>query len=276
MPASFVNILIPVDFTINTEFAVKNALVLADLHHAMIHLFHVENKAPYEQPDRFSESSLIRLLQIKENIQESSDTIQVEIHITSGGTIQNQIIKKANELKSDLIIMGKHNNNNWLAFLNTTNSSLIARKTNAAVLNIRMGTVLNKIRSVVIPIRSFVPASKIALLPALTRKQRPVIHLIIGQDRNGSAVNPKVFSDTYRTLSTNLNYPVNYKMITNNNYAKNIMKYAIEVDADIIIVNPFDETAISSFRGKHFNDMPNLKFNVLTVSPLSINKVNIH
>jgi nucleotide-binding universal stress UspA family protein len=276
MCLSFLNILIPVDFTINTEFAIKNAQVLADPANAVIHLFHVENKAPHERPDTYSISNEIKLLQIKEKIHESSEMIRVEIHLVSGGTVQSRIIKKAIELKSDLIIIGKHNYNNWLTFLNTTNSSIIAKKTNCAVLNIRMGTVLNKIRSVVMPIRSFVPIRKMELLPALTRKQRPIIHLITVQDLQGRAVDTKVFTDTYRNLSRDLHYPVNHKMITGNNYAKKIMKYAMDVEADIIMVNPFDETAISSFWGMHFNDMPYLKFNVLTVSPLPIQKVNTH
>lgn len=267
MCLSFQNILIPVDFTINTEFAVKNALVLSDPCNAVIHLFHVENKT---QPF-LSASSETRLLQIKENIQEAYEYIQVEIHIISGGTVQSQIIRKARELKTDLIIIVKHNDKNWFTLLNALNSSLIAKKTNCAVLNIRVGTILHKIRSVVMPIRSFFPTRKIALLPALTRKQRPVIHLVTVQRRYRRAVYSKVFTDTYRHLSGDLHYPVNHKMITGNNYAGKIMKYAMNIEADLIMVNPFDETALN-FLGMHINDMTHQQFNVLTIAPLPIEK----
>lgn len=264
MGLSFRNILIPVDFTVNTEFAVKNALVLADVSDPVIHLFHVENK---EHSTPSTNNCKARLLQIKENIREQTPEIQVDIHIFNGGTVQANIIKAADILKPDLIIIGKHNGNNWLTFLNTTNSSLIARKTNCAVLNIRTGKVLNKIRSVVMPLRFFVPERKMELLPALTRKQKPIIHLVTVQNKHVKSPDAKVFIDTYRNLSRNLHYPVNHKLITGNNYAKKIMKYAMAVDADIIMVNPFDETAISPFWGKQISDM---RLNVLTVAPATV------
>ena len=41
MQSGFKTILIPVDFTINTEIAVKKALEVADINEATIHLLHV-------------------------------------------------------------------------------------------------------------------------------------------------------------------------------------------------------------------------------------------
>jgi len=255
MGLSFRNILIPVDFTVNTTYAVKNALVLADASHPVIHLFHVTSSPT---------ASRASLLQIKENIRQQYPDLQVDIHISSHGSIQSRIIEIAAILKPDLIIIGKHNGNNWLTFLNTTNSSLIARETNCAVLNIRSGTVLDKIRSVVMPLRFFEPVRKMELLPALTRKQKPIIHLVTVENKHVKSANARVFVNTYRNLSRNMRYPVNHKQITGNNYAKKIMKYAIDVKADIVMVNPFDETAISSFWGKQISDT---RLNVLTVAP---------
>jgi hypothetical protein len=77
----------------------------------------------------------------------------------------------------------------------------------------------------------------------------------------------EVFIDTYRSLSQELHYPVTYKVSVGNNIAKNILKYAQKIDADIVMVNPFDETSLSSLLGTHITDMADPKLSVLTASP---------
>lgn len=277
----FKNILIPVDFTENTDAAINNAIAVANSKNTSIHLLHVHLNTctvfPYDLNGAFvmrpndhnavADSIEERLNKIKKKIKQVSPSIEVLTCIEKGKTVQQAIIDQAKTILPDLIVISKRKGHSWPFFSNALNCSLIARETKCAILNVAPGTLLTKLKTIVMPLRSFLPGRKLALLSALTRNQKPTVHLVTMFNKNPDPIESEVFIDTYRSLSQVLHYPVNHKVAFGNNAAKNILKYARDIEADIVLVNPFEETAISRLMGTHITDMPNLKFSILTATP---------
>lgn len=277
----FKNILIPVDFTVNTDTAINNAVAVSDAKNTIIHLLHVElntctvfaynlNGAfvmPPAKPTKSEENVSELLNKIKKNLIQLNPTVRVQTYIEKGKTVQQAIIDRAKLILPDLIVISKRQGHSWPFFSNALNCSLIARETKCAILNVAPGTLLTKIKTIVMPLRSFLPGRKMALLSAVARNQKPTVHLVTMFNKNPDPIESEVFIDTYRSLSQVLHYPVNHKVAFGNNAAKNILKYARDIEADIVLVNPFEETAISRLFGTHITDMPNLKFSVLMATP---------
>ncbi len=277
----FQNILVPVDFTINTDAAIDNAIAMCDVNNTKVHLFHVKvdywTVAPYHINGSFAMpgDNIIEkgisieegLFKLKKSIQVRYPLLDILTHVGSSGKVQEAIISKAKQVKADLIVISKNNSHQWFGFFNLINSSVIARETKSAVLNVVPGTRLSKIKNIVMPLRSFIPGRKLELLLTITNKHKPTVHIVTVQKGNKSPLDSEVFIDTYRSLSQELHYPVTYKVSVGNNIAKNILKYAQKIDADIVMVNPFDETSLSSLLGTHITDMADPKLSVLTASP---------
>ncbi|MBV4358814.1 universal stress protein [Parasegetibacter sp. MAH-26] len=255
MVMAFNKILVPVDFTSNTDAAVSHALALSDNSHTEIHLLHVltkETKKVSYPISRFYTMTAVtfgslekltikNLEDLKGKIQNALPTIKIIVHLVLEGNVQGNIIQKAQELQTDLIIIGKKRDHSWLSFLNTTSSSFIAAVTNCAVLQVSGEVEARKIGAVVLPVRRKMCERKINLLQTLTYRQRPTIHLItvVNDEDNGPCSDD--FINTFRTLSECLHYPMNVKVIQRNNSSKDIFKYAVDINAGLIMIDPFDQ-----------------------------------
>lgn len=281
MSTLFNNILIPVDFSENTDVAVQKAIELAHPVNSTIHLFHVSNPTVWlagsglhglfsYQPllnDWYSGEVEAKIQPYKTRLQESLPQAEIIIHMVTGGGVQQHIIEAADSLSIKLIIVGKRKSHKWLPFLNTINSSVIARKTNVAVLTVRPGT-SNIIKSIVLPVGSFIPERKLELLELLTHKQKPVVHLIANNTKEQPLSKTGAILDTFRTLRHRLNYTVKYELLKDKNFARGILNYAENVMADLILVNP-EETKVNMVYRRDINDLiaPPSKLIVLTAEP---------
>jgi nucleotide-binding universal stress UspA family protein len=174
----FQNILVPVDFTINTDAAIDNAIAMCNVNNTKVHLFHVKvdywTVAPYHINGSFAMpgDNIIEkgisieegLFKLKKSIQVRYPLLDILTHVGSSGKVQEAIISKAKQVKADLIVISKNNSHQWFGFFNLINSSVIARETKSAVLNVVPGTRLSKIKNIVMPLRSFIPGRKLELL----------------------------------------------------------------------------------------------------------------
>lgn len=253
------NILVPVDFTASTASAVQNALIVGDHYNTVIHLLHV-TKAKHDT------DAIRRLSWLEKEITNLSPFTHVSLHIIRHSCVQQGIIQSAREIRPDFIIIGKRHGHRWLSFLSDVNSSSLARQTGCAVLNVCPGVFLDNIRSVVLPIGEVYPARKIELLSVFSRKQKPVIHLLSLPDHHATQCSANVFIDTYRNLSQVQHCPIKYQVLSTTNPAKSILRYAVKINADLILVNPFNEAALSRFATTQISDLPQLEVSVLTAA----------
>lgn len=294
MTAAFHKILIPVDFSVGTEIAVKKAVGLIETENAVIFLLHVVKPRLLRGlfPMRPRSAVAIRpdgkmnaagkytvwkaekeLNQWKETIEDHVPGIKVYASVVKGHSVQDIIVQSANTLQPDLIIIGKQGNGRRISLLHAPVSpDYIARKSNCPLLTAKPGSLHSQTKVIVVPVQDFVPERKLELAILIAKKYRAQVHLVTirgNSRRNGSAPS-QAFIQTYHQLREKLHHPVEYFSSTIHNPAKATLEYAEFIMADMILVNPRTESGISSLAGsRHISDLlgRDSKLQVLDVQP---------
>lgn len=279
MNVSFQSILIPADFSINTEVAVKKALALAEKGTA-IHLLHVQNHLLYSLPTRnfkylikknagvYYQEAEYKLNEWKNRIEAYNKGIEVFTWIRFGDSIQKLIEQMAKKLHADLIIIGKNSHHSWFPFLNTLLPDKLVHNTGTAVLTVKPGAVDNDIKTLLVPISTDATRDKMDAISAFCKKFRVKIHLVtfLNKGNMPSDFHASSLLQMYQWLQTSVNCPVEYAVLHGSNKAKAILDYAAKINADVLLVHPETETKIG-WPNKHISDVlpAASKVQVLTV-----------
>lgn len=279
MPFSFKTILVPVDFSINTEVAINKALEVADKEGATLHLMHVwrdtltwpslqNNKKLYEPAGKATVPSAAQMIaEWKNTIEDTNPHIRVSSWMLRHPSIQQSIEKKAAGLKADLVVIGKKNNHRF-PFLNTVLSGNLAKTTGCAVLTVKPGSLHNKIKTLVVPVTEDLPRHKMEAMAALCKMKRLKVHLIsfMNEDHSPVPFSSSVLLKLYQWLKDTLHCQVEYTVLDTHHKAKALLLYAEKVNPDMLLVNPASETRIG-WRNRHIADVvsPGSRVQVLTL-----------
>lgn len=284
MGAVFKKILVPVDFTINTEVAIKKSLEIIEPNDSVIYLLHLQKIISQWKPNfrtiifkrmELKELDLSekkrRLDQWRSIIEENSPGIVVNTDLAEAHNIEKAIVEEANRCIPDMIVIGKNSHHSKFPFLNTVSPNRIAKETGFPVLTVKPGSIYNKVKSIVVPVGSFVPEKKVELILALRKKFRISIHLvtIVGNKQNENTFSGYALLNTYRFLKDVAQCPLNHEVLHGDNIAKSTLKYAQRIKADMLVVDPEEEATLRPLLGKHISDelMPDSRLQVLTVQP---------
>ncbi len=277
MASAFTTILIPVDFTINTEVAIKKAIDLALPGSTTIHLFHVENGSSFHYSDyiriRSSRPNLSiapdrKLQQWKEMIEGTLPGVSVCCWIARESNIQLSVIAKAKRLQADLVIIGKTSHHNWLPFLNTIDPNEISEHTGSAVLMVKPGSLHNQIRTIIVPVKEAIPKKKMEILSTLCKKQRLRVHLVCFTRGNDVGQSSATLIQLYQWLKTVLQCPVEHAVLHGSNHPKALLAYAEKINADTLLLQQEAETRIGWPNRQISDILPSYsKVQVLTVQP---------
>jgi nucleotide-binding universal stress UspA family protein len=273
MAIAFNKLLIPVDFSLNTDLAIKKAAGLITADKTVLHLLHIVN------PHRPIEALAARtqLDELGQRTKEDHPEAEVKTHILKGVSTQRMIIECAKMLTPDLIVIGKHNHRrhwpfpilrHWLPYQSISPAAL-ARKTNCPVLTAKPGSFDSRTRLIVIPIRDFLPERKLEWGILLAKKYKAQIHLLAIREKQKDGL-PQVFLKAYHHLRESLHHPIEFSTAMQQNIAKATLDYAELVMADLILVNPATESDIAGFTGsRHISDLleRDSKIQVLDLEP---------
>jgi nucleotide-binding universal stress UspA family protein len=277
MDQSFKTILVPVDFSINTEVAVRKALEVVDKFRGTIHLMHVNHqmksnlisvvKKSYRDEPKLPAEQL--LLEWKRTIVDSIPTINVGISLEHHSSIQMSIEKKALQLKADLVVIGKKSNHFWLPFLNTVLPNELCEVTGSAVLTVKPGSLHNKIRTLVVPITTEVPRSKMDAIAALSRKTSLKVYLVTFSNENNipADFSASALLKVYQWLKESIHCQVEYSVLHGSNKAKALMLFAEKINADVLLLDTSSETRVG-WMNRHISDIlePGSKVQVLALN----------
>jgi len=278
---SFKTILIPVDFSINTEVAVKKALEICEGPGTCIHLLHVRDAAAASKFSFYgylTRSSIDENLELPEDIreklekwllfiQQAGNDIRAYCWVGYESSIERAILTKTKSLSPDLIVIGKNSQHSRLPFLNTVVPSRIATKTGVPVLTVKPGAMSNSLRTVVVPIGSTFPETKVAIINSLSKKFFVHIRLLILVEKEDD---PDLLQTSLLNICRVLKHRsfnnISYEVMQANHKGADILKYCQKVKADLLIVHPDSETKIG-WMNKHISDeLPvDSKTQVLTV-----------
>lgn len=262
MQINFKTILIPADFTINTDLALEKAL--AFVHPGSeIHLLHVARKVKgYNHIFSFSyfdkhpvtpEEARKRLEELVSQIALKHQHITVHAALRAGGNVEQAIRDKSKEIKADLVIIGK-SSEHWLPFFNTVLCGRLAKNTGIPVLTVKPGAINQEIRTVVIPVEKQFSQSKISGLVGLIKKTRIQICLLaFAEKKDRPDQLPAPLLNSYRFFKKNAFDEVSFNIIRENNKGRAVLNFCKSVNADLLIVNPDSETGIGWFN-EHISD----------------------
>ncbi|HTR31095.1 MAG TPA: universal stress protein [Puia sp.] len=272
MPAAVDNILIPVDFSFNTEIAVRKAVELAGPDETVIHLLHVTRPGK-NTGSQFRQWIAERdLHQWKYRIQQAGSNIHVRVHLFRGASVQQTIIDCIGVLNPNLIIIGKHNKHRRWRLSGGVSPDIVAKRSNCPVLTVKPGSIDNRPRLIVLPIQGFLPERKLEWAVLLARRFKAQVHLLAVGEEAGpkDGMLSQTFLKAYHHLRERLHHPVEYSADTRHNPAKAALSYAELVMADMILVNPQTESGIGGLTGyRHISDLltRDSKIEVLDVQP---------
>lgn len=252
MGVVFNTVLVPVDFSTNTDIAVKKALWLTGNEKAIIHLLHITSGSG----SLTAWNAVKRLEYLACRIREEYTGVQVKTHVHKGYLVQRGIIGLAKELTPDLIIIGKKDEATWWRTLWGVSPRTVARKTNCPVLTIKAGSTNDRVKVIVIPISDGIAERKLEWGIMLAQKYKAQIHLLALMEGKGEGEMPGVFLRAYHYLRDSLRLPIEFATSKLHHPAKAAMKYAKMVKADLILVNPETESWIGGLRRcRHISDL---------------------
>ena len=272
MAIAFNKILIPVDFSLNTEIAVKKAAGLVGADETVLHLLHVMRPGRHALHQWKVWAVEKELEQWKDTIRQRYPALRVRTHILKGHSVQRMVIECAEMLKPDLIVIGRQNNRRRWSFSRGISPDGIAKKSDCPVLTVKPGSLDTRTRVIVIPIRDFLPERKLEWGVLLARRYKAQVHLLAIRDNPEPAqwALPQVFLKAYHHLRENLHHPIEYSSTGRHSPARAALNYAEMIMADIILVNPETESGISGFAcSRHISDLlaRDSKIQVLDVEP---------
>lgn len=269
MNVKFSTILVPVDFTVNSEVAIKKALTLCEGNDVVIHLLHIPKISAtniinfyqyYSSYDsKIPHTTLQRAKEKLDKLQLYIHTIKKDISVVTwvsfDSSVEASIIDRAKKISADLIVLGKNSHHSWLPFLNTVVPGKVAKKTGIPVLTVKPGANNRQIKTVVIPIGKQFPERKIAIIHTLRKKFRIRICLVTHlHTEDDPQFLPASLLNAYRFFKTDASNNVDFEVLKGKNKARSILKYCEKVNADLLIVNPESETRIG-WLNKHISDV---------------------
>ncbi len=282
--ATFKNILIPVDSLYNAQIAAEKALELADSSETTLFLVAtirfdsfpqklLYNSIPFQKKSYLERKQAFlrkKLETLKERIQKISSLTKTVTIIITETTISDNLLRYAQEQQIDLVIATKEKNRSGFSFFRKDITEDLARKASLAVLTVTKGCLNHPIKTIVLPVTSFVPERKIEMALAFARQFNAHIHLITMLDNNDITTKIRIdaFYLTYKILSESGHSP-QYKILHGSDSDAALVRYANQVKADMILVNPEKKKILPVFFQGKITDMiqPFSALHILTLKP---------
>lgn len=277
----FNTILIPVDFTVNTEVAIAKGIELCEGPRPAIHLVHATGLhptsafeyckhligLPVNKNDHTISVAKEQLGEWIEYIKSVRSDITTFDWITSSPSVELAIAKRAATIAPDLIIIGKNSQHSLLPFLNSVSPGRVAYRTGISVLTVKPGALAGTLKMVVVPVDSGFPEKKVAILNALG--DRFFIHvrllILVGRDDDPEKLQTSLL-DFCRVLKNRSLDNISYDVMRTDNKGWDILKYCRKVNADLLVVHPGSETRVGWLNKQISDELPvSSKTQILTV-----------
>jgi nucleotide-binding universal stress UspA family protein len=270
----FNNILVPIDFSDVSELAIEKAIDIANHFKCNIHLVFAERQGLLvKQPGQLSRSLRGRPADAESKLYQLQNKFTYQLHpglsmhaCIRRGKKTSTVVEYALRHHIDLVIVGRNDN----LLPGNYNIKQITRKIECPVLSVRKDSRQQRLSNIVLPVCSMLPIRKIMFASYLARKYDSRIHLLAvagsGKDQQGDR--NEYLHKAYQLLKDNTNLHIECHTMRGDNIAETTLRFAEKIDADLIVVNPGNESKLSGllnrvFDGSLFNES---KIPVMTIS----------
>jgi hypothetical protein len=277
----FKNILIHEDLTGGSCIAIEKVLEMYEPSITRIHLVHVYKDNPFPlwgwmdflayAPICTREEADRKLRSTVEEIRSRNNGCKVTgIFLETEGTVTNSLSRYIMDNDIDLVIANRQRRAAWPLQGNSLDSFRLTEQTGCAVLSVTQGCLNHPIRSILLPISSFIPEKKIHMAIALSKEFKACIHLmgLTVVNEHSNKANLSAFYNTYK-LFREYGYEPQYKIINGIGTSSELYNYAEEIKADIVLVNPERETGFFHWLGQRFSKVsqPLSPLQILSIKP---------
>lgn len=251
MPKKLFNILVPVNFSGRSKWAIAKAIELANNFQCNIHLVHVVSKKlspllPIEMSGLLPYDVTAEMSNARKKLEALKDTYRqhlcgngrIEISLLLGGPSQ-QLTKYIDQYQMDLVVVGLSKFNLVHRILSGVSISRLARKTNVPVLAIRSSGLVSHFKKIVLPLTNDVPVRRIQFATMLARSFQSTVYLVgLRKDDNAAEMMLSKALEVIQSLST---IPVQCFLLEGKNVAKSTLEFSKRINADLILANPLKE-----------------------------------
>jgi nucleotide-binding universal stress UspA family protein len=276
-------ILIPTDFSETAELALEHAVKIARILDSEITLLHVVSTFAFRvnlpevdideaQNTKLSGAIGAKLKRIAEEIKEK-EGVKINTMITSG-RIREEVVRIADELDIDIIILGTHGVSGLREFFMGSNAFRIVSEANCPVLSVQDSGHPVGFTNIVVPIdNSFHSREKLGISIKIARLYNATLHVcgLRSHDHNDDDINAKFRMKMKQVEDFLKEKEVNYTTTTLfcSNIAKSTMDYAAEKNADLIVImNEQEINSTGFFMGPYAQQVVNhSKIPVLSIRP---------
>lgn len=282
--ATFKNILIPVESLYNAQIAAEKALELSDSAQTTLFLVATIRFDSFWQKLLYTDIisqrqthlnkkktlAIKKLDTLKKRITAVSVQIKTESIVIIETAISDNLLRYAQQHEIDLVIATNQKHRKGFSFFRKDIAEDLARKANLAVLTVTKGCLNHPIKTIVLPVTSFVPERKIDMALSFAKQFNAHIHLVTMLDNND--INTKIRIDsfylTYKIL-TEMGHSPQYKILHGSDSDSALVRYANQVKADMILVNPEKKKILTGFFQGNITDMiqPFSALHILTLKP---------
>jgi nucleotide-binding universal stress UspA family protein len=257
MPKTFYNLLVPVDFTSKSKWAISKAIDLANNFHCNIHLVHVVSSEifpfiPIEASSIFPYDIAADLENARVKLAAMRDLYRH--HICGGGSIEisllqgnksEQLSKYIEQYNMDLVVVGLSRFNLIHRVLSSVSISKLARKTNVPVLAVRSSGLVSHFKKIVLPLTSEIPVRRLQLAAMMARSYRSTVYLV--SLRKDQKPTENVLNKALEIIQSLSTIPVQCFMLEGKNLAQSTLDFSKRINADLIMANPLTEFLMPGF-----------------------------
>lgn len=277
-------ILIPVDFSPAGESALRYGTYLANKYRADIFLLHIMEGMQAYPPEWFTnESSSQGKTSMEEKVREKLNEYAEEITKKYGVYVQSfittgkpafKIIAAVTEHDIDLIVMGTHGVQGFEAVFIGSTAHKVVNLSPCPVVTIREGFKTEGLKSIVLPIdESRYSRQKVSSVLPLAAKCQSAVHVlgIVQTDDKSDIAKLNIKINTVQEAIEKAGLAYVRKVVKGNNIAMEAMKYAEEVNADLLSIMTDHESDMTGiFMGAFARQIVNhSKIPVLSIKPIT-------
>ena len=273
-------IMIPYDFSETADLSLEHAVHMARLLKAEITLLHVVESASFTSALAHAFSNTYEK-KIEAESRLKLDKLAHEVHVKYGimlnistdiGRIYKRISAKAKDLNSDIIIMGTHGTSGYQRFNLGTNTSKVVSDAPCPVISVQTHVKKLGFKKIILPIdESATSRQKVNYALEIAKHYNSHVY-ILGLINFSSEEMRRKFKIKIEQVEEYLNQhevacETNY--MTGDNLAQMTMKYAEDLDADLMVIMTEQEPSLTGlFMGTYATQVVNhSKIPVLSVHP---------
>lgn len=254
MQKLFNKILVPVDFSPQSDMAVEKAVQMAGQYHCSIHLLHAITIEPFsamaaagpylitggEGVDNYGETGF-RLKKICACITvRTAGLVKTSCHVLLGSWTQ-AVIDLVNETGADLVLTGQKNGL-FVKGRTILNPDAVAEKTNVPVITIPPEGGMPELSSILIPVTNFLPVRKLMYGVYFATHYDAVIRLLAIGGNTSPAVTQHYLQRSYQLIRDNCTLRTELEIAAQGNIAGAISGCTKAKPASLVIVNPRTQT----------------------------------